>query len=140
MPTPEHPAPTAPDPLCGRRLAVLVVQDSRTCCEVIRAYLNRLGEHLAVCARDGREALNCLKLMRFDLALLDVELRDRNGVDLALEIGRLAPALPIICTSAHAPGHGAARWCIENGIDVFLRTPFEPACLSEAIRQALGQK
>lgn len=65
--------------------SVLIVDDDPDICEVISAYLNRHGMQTTI-ARSAAEARACLADEHFDLMILDMQLPDGNGIDIAAEI------------------------------------------------------
>ncbi|MBI4875236.1 MAG: response regulator [Acidobacteria bacterium] len=79
---------------------VLVVDDDPDICWV----LERLVESLkAKCIRalDCRSALQAVRLSRLDLVLLDAKLPDMDGLELARQIRRTAPGVPIMLISGY---------------------------------------
>jgi CheY-like chemotaxis protein len=63
-------------------------------------YLGKLKAN-CIYAKDGKSALECLKSdFSIDLVLLDIQLPDINGFDLARKIKKIAPYLSIIAQTA----------------------------------------
>ena len=79
--------------------------------------------------------LSCLNQKQTDIVLMDVHLRELNGIDALKEI-RQDPAFtdfPVIMTS----GMDLTRVCMEAGATAFLMKPYMPESLLETIRSAL---
>jgi|ERR1051325_8118650 CheY-like chemotaxis protein len=78
---------------------VLVVDDHADSREVMAAMLATAG-HSSVLAADGDEALSLLKREAFDLALVDIYLPLRDGIEVIREMRRDFPAIKIVAVSA----------------------------------------
>ena len=66
--------------VAGRR--VLVAEDSPTTHEILKLLLTQRGHHVDI-ATDGEQALEALRLNRYDVALLDFHLPKMNGLRVA---------------------------------------------------------
>jgi DNA-binding NarL/FixJ family response regulator len=80
----------------------LVVDDN----PAVRHYLRALIEqqnNWQVCseARSGKEALQRVEMNPPDMILLDFQMPDLNGLDVARQISRLFPAIPILMITIH---------------------------------------
>lgn len=81
---------------------ILVVDDN----PAVRHYLRALLEQQStwqVCdeARTGREALQSVEKNPPDMILLDFQMPDLNGLDVARQITRLFPEIPILMVTIH---------------------------------------
>jgi CheY-like chemotaxis protein len=83
---------------------VLVVDDHEDSREVMAAMLATAG-HQTVLAADGDEALAILQREPFDLALVDIFLPVKDGIEVIREIRRDFPRVKVVAVSA---GGGAA--------------------------------
>lgn len=111
---PLDPPPAAPEadaapvrmgagPLSGR--AVLVVDDSRAVVELLTHLLERAGAEVGPCLA-GRDVLETLRTdpQAWDLLVTDFDMPEMDGGELAVEVRRLKPELPILlCTGAPGP-------------------------------------
>ena len=52
---------------------------------------------------DGREAVEQVRKLRPDVAILDIGMPELNGIEAARQIREFAPTIGIIMCSAHAP-------------------------------------
>jgi CheY-like chemotaxis protein len=101
-----------------------------------RNVLEGLG-HEVVTALEGQEALELFRREpgAFDAAVVDELMPGMTGSQLATELRRLRPGLPIVIASGHGlPAH--ARFEDEAGV-LYLAKPFEWKELDDAIRSAL---
>ena len=83
-------------------MRILVVDDN----PAVRHYLRAILEQQTtwqVCdeARTGGEALQRVKKAPPDLILLDFQMPDLNGVDVARQIAEMFPKLPILMVTLH---------------------------------------
>jgi len=105
---------------------VLVVDDSATSRFAIDRQLKKLGCGVTS-ASDGASALEVLATCRFDLVLLDCQMPDMDGYEVArqfrLREGKTdAPYTPIIAISAEADA-GHMQLCLDSGMDGVLGKP-----------------
>ena len=82
-----------------------------------------------------REALGWLKAHPVDLAVLDIAMPDMNGIELAKEIRKSHPYLPIIFVSSH-PQYALDSF--QAHPISYLLKPLEPARLAAEIQYALS--
>jgi two-component system, NarL family, invasion response regulator UvrY len=89
---------------CGKKtlVRILVVDDNPS----VRGYLRSLLEQQSswqVCdeARSGREALQRLRKSTPDLILLDFQMPDLNGLEVARQASHLCPETPILMVTIH---------------------------------------
>lgn len=90
-------------------------------------------------ARDGLEAVGFLdpsRPGRFDLAMVDLNLPELNGVEVCRHARRVLPDLPLLICSAsiHTEHESTLR---SMGVERFLTKPYHPARLVEMIREDL---
>lgn len=81
---------------------ILVADDNPAVRHYLRAILEQQSTW-AVCdeARTGTEALDRVKNNPPDMVLLDFQMPDLNGIDVARQISRLFPELPILMITIH---------------------------------------
>jgi DNA-binding NtrC family response regulator len=123
----------------GRGGAILVVDDDEAVLELAYEFLVRGGLD-AVTAGGGREALEVLRADtggRIGAVVLDLAMPDLGGREVLIEIQRLRPELPVIVASGFGENAIAERFGTEE-ITAFLRKPYEPEDLIDAVRAALS--
>ncbi|MDE1968861.1 MAG: response regulator [Alphaproteobacteria bacterium] len=131
-------APASPPPLPSPRpaqpLKVLVADDNSANCKILKKVLEMAG-HQAVVVGDGEAALAALERDRFDLALLDINMPDVTGYEVA-KLYRMSHVgewrLPIVALTADVTSE-TERLCREAGMDAVLTKPMEPAQLLAAV-------
>src|SRR5579872_161807 len=123
--------------LAGKRL--LIVEDSVTNRELILHRAKQWGL-AAEAASNRQEALALLAGDRpFDVAILDQQLPDKEGMDLAKEIRALplGRSLPLLLLTAARLRSDDPRPALAR-ISVFVHKPIRPAQLLEALYRAMG--
>ena len=88
-------------------------------------------------AGSGREALMLLDKVRWDLAILDVNLPDQNGIELLKAIKMREPSLPVMMLSLHPEEQYALR-ALKAGAAAYLTKERAPEELVTAIKQVLA--
>ncbi len=83
-------------------IRILLVDDNPAVRRYLRAVLEQ-QESWRVCgeARTGAEALHEVLLDPPDLVVLDYQMPDLNGVDVAKQISELFPSIPILMVTLH---------------------------------------
>lgn len=104
--------------------------------EVLAAFLEEMGVTFEM-AENGAEALAVLETGRvFAAALLDLQLPDTNGIDLAGRLRALRPDLPMLAITAQAD-EATRQACGEAGMAAVITKPVNPARLLEALAQIM---
>ena len=108
-------------------LRVLVVEDNPANQLVTLLLLKKLG-HDAQAVDNGRQAVNCLKLFRFDLIFMDCHMPEMDGFEATANIRQMdllsGRHTPIVALTANAL-EGDRRNCLVNGMDDYLPKPVE---------------
>lgn len=130
---PRPPAVEAPPGLLrGARL--LLVDDDADVREIARVMLEELGA-VVVEAESGAAALLHLQTERFELVLADYTMPKMTGMDLAEEIARIMPGLPVLLMT----GYGSIAVSDPGPhIRATLLKPFRTEALSQVLMRELG--
>jgi PAS domain S-box-containing protein len=132
---PALPAPVA----ASRRLRVLVVEDNSVNQKVLLMLLRRLG-HAAEAVAGGREALESLAGIRYDLILMDCQMPDMDGYETTRELRRReapdGPRTPVVALTANVLPEDRQR-CFEAGMDEFLAKPVRIEDLARVLADRL---
>ncbi|GAA0707659.1 hybrid sensor histidine kinase/response regulator [Dokdonella soli] len=128
---------TARAPDVSAPLDVLLVEDDVTVAEVIVGLLAHLG-HRATHVSNGLAALTELKVMRYGLALIDLDLPGIDGLTLARMLRSGGhETLPLIAVTARSVGDEEAQ-IREAGMDALLRKPLTTPLLADAMAATLA--
>jgi len=106
-----------------RSLRVLVVEDNVVNQRVTLLMLTELGCHVDLAA-NGREAIEMIELLPFDMVFMDCEMPEMDGFEATREIRRLQSDrhLPIIAMTAYAL-QGDRERCLAAGMDDYFSKP-----------------
>jgi CheY-like chemotaxis protein/anti-sigma regulatory factor (Ser/Thr protein kinase) len=117
---------------------ILVADDDRTTRTLVSELL-RGQKFVVVTACDGGEALKKLKEDRFDLALLDVRMPKKNGIEVlaALRKAKDAPKV-IVMTSDDAPE--TLLGAIREQAYKYIAKPIDPQTLITVVKESLEKK
>ncbi len=136
---PERPsAPASADPRPGLHGRVLLVEDNRLNRALLAEMLKQLGcEVVAVACAE--EALRRWDDERFDLALLDCQMPDMDGYQLARLLRSRREDVPIVAVTADV-SDGSRRRCLAVGMVDCLHKPVSVealrACLASRLKAA----
>ncbi|SRR6266404_2068510 len=97
-------------------------------------FLLTIDGHMVVQAANGQEALEHFGRLRFDLVITDYAMPGMAGDELACNLKRVAPALPIIMIT----GQTCVPKGAENPVDAVLTKPFELEDLRRAVARLLA--
>jgi two-component system, OmpR family, phosphate regulon response regulator OmpR len=113
---------------------ILVVDDDDRIRELIKEYLEGNDFYITT-TRDAEDAKNKIKLIKFDLIILDIMMPGQNGLELTKEI-KLTSDQPIILLTAMGETSDRVSG-LETGADDYLPKPFEPKELLLRIKNIL---
>ena len=124
----------------GRGETILVVDDSWAWLRRSREILTEGGYQVRTC-EDPREALSLLEQNpeQIDLVITDLQMPYLDGIELAAELLKINPALPVVLTSA-AMFEMPSEKLRSVGIRDFLPKPWDRGQLFSIIRQALARR
>ncbi|HOD82160.1 MAG: Transcriptional regulatory protein DevR (DosR) [Planctomycetes bacterium ADurb.Bin126] len=119
---------------------ILLVDDH----ELMRQGLSqliRMEEDFTVCgeAEDVDQAIRFLEANPVDLAIVDISLKDSNGVDLIREIRARWPALPVIVLSMFTQSSYVER-AFQAGANAYVTKEEVSSAILDAIRHVLAGK
>jgi CheY-like chemotaxis protein len=115
----------------GRR--ILVVEDDSSARESITLLL-RIDRHVVTEATNGKEALDLVSRHPFDLVVLDFAMPGMLGGEVALNLKRMAPALPILMVTAYLEKLNDS----DKPVDAVLGKPFSVDELRSAMAKLLS--
>lgn len=124
-----QPVPAAVPDFTGLR--ILYVEDVVSNQQVMASILDETGAALTF-AGTGAEALAAMQQGGWQLVLLDLQLPDASGMDLAPAIRAIDASVPILAVTAQA-GAAVREACLAAGMSGFVLKPIEPGLLFDAI-------
>ncbi len=118
---------------------VLIVEDNEINLDVACALVEKLG-HKVTAAKDGASPIKYMHNNHFDLALLDINLPDIDGVTLSQQLKVIAKekqtSLKTIAVSAHVFNEDIAKF-IDSGFDDFVAKPVQMKKLKPSIAKVM---
>ncbi len=119
---------------------VLIVDDEPLICGAISRFLLRseLGISRAETALNGFEALDYLRMDKFDLVITDIQMGGMNGIELMEIIFSEHPGIPVIVISAHEDFKYAQQALRLGALDYLIK-PVESQHLSTTVGKVLGK-
>ncbi len=118
---------------------VLIADDDDVSRKIIRAVLNRLGYRVEAVS-NGRDALAALRTKPFDLAVLDINMPDLDGVSLARELQaqtEFGSPVPLVALTGDERPLDDQRAAV---FDDYLVKPVSPETLDRAIVNVLSRR
>ena len=113
---------------------ILIVDDDDRIRELTKEYLQS-NNFYTTTAKNSDDAKNKIKLIKFDLIILDIMMPGQNGLELTREI-KTSSDQPIILLTAMG-GTSDRIYGLETGADDYLPKPFEPKELLLRIKNIL---
>ena len=123
------------------KIRILVAEDNPVNQKVAQAILRKMGIRADVVA-NGQEAINELRIIPYDLVLMDCLMPELDGFEATSSIrkegsGVLNPSIPIVAMTASTM-QGDRERCIRAGMNDFVAKPVKPGELAEVISRWLA--
>lgn len=136
---PEHPKTTVPPPPRGGRETILLVEDDPLVRSFAVRSLRRHGYRVidTACAEDA-EALLERSAPTLQLLVTDVVLPGKSGQELAAELARWAPGVPVLFCSGYTGRLMTQSGRLPEGAR-FLQKPYDSSALVREVRAALDE-
>lgn len=117
---------------------IMLVEDDATSLELAHELLRRTGADVQL-AGSGREAIDMARQARPDLILLDLQLPDMNGFDVASALRQLHPgSIPPIVVLSADPSQQARCKDPQAPLDGFISKPIHVPTLYQTLEQHLA--
>jgi CheY-like chemotaxis protein len=125
------------DPLQGGSERILLVDDEEVVVLVEKQMLERLGYEVLIHTR-SLEAMETIRAQpgRFDLVITDMTMPNMSGVQLAAEITKLRPDIPILLCTGYSD-HTTEAKAMAMGFKGVLMKPIIMKHLSKKVREVL---
>ena len=118
--------------------SVLIVADLTSIHEMLEAVIQPIG-FTAAFATDGTKALERYKAEKFDLVLVDVQMKPMDGITLLRELKKLDPQAVVVVMTAYASTTYALD-ALKLGAFDFLQKPFKVDELISALKRGVEFK
>jgi two-component system chemotaxis response regulator CheY len=120
-----------------KEIKILLVDDQPLIRKIVRDILAQLGYMNVEEAENGHDALEKLRMKKFDLIFLDWNMPVMQGIDVLRELRKM-PAYkdtPVIMLTAEAEKEKVIT-AIQEGVTNYIVKPFKPATLKEKLAES----
>ena len=140
--TTHHPAREIRNLFAEQGVRILLAEDNFTNQQVAMGILKKLGLRADAVA-DGREALEALRAIPYDLVLMDVQMPEIDGLEATRQIRNPQSAIlnrniPVIAMTAHTMA-GAREKCLNAGMNGYVSKPIDPLALANELEKWIGK-
>ena len=113
---------------------ILIIEDDYDSRHMLSNMVEMVMHHKATLVDDGAEAIRLVEKDSFDIILLDLELPDLGGLDVAKALRQIqhCKTTPIIATTGHALA-SVHREAVEAGCNECITKPITVASLMKAL-------
>lgn len=119
-------------------MKILVIDDHEVVRRGVKQILNEVFPHVEVGEADtGQGGIAAVQKEPWDLAIVDISLPDRSGLELLCELHSTMPHLPLMVLSLHPEEQYAVR-AFRAGAMAYLTKQTAPEELARAVKQVLG--
>lgn len=118
---------------------ILYIEDNPLNMRLVRKILQALGYHMLE-AGDGKTGLHLVRSQKPDLVLVDVNLPDIDGLEIAayLKHDPDCAHIPVVALTANVM-HGDRERCLASGCDGYIAKPVAKLELKNVLAHFLGQ-
>lgn len=120
---------------------VLIVDDDKHICEILKEYCHNMGCFKnIVLANDGITATQKLRNQKFSLILLDMTMPKKSGLDILAEFDKNAiNHKESVLVVSGTLEKSVISQVLERGIKTFLVKPFDEASFQDRVLKVLAQ-
>lgn len=117
---------------------ILIVEDEASVLQMLRCFAETEG-YLPVAAENGQTALNWLKEVRVDLAIVDLGLPDMNGLEICRKIKEdpKTASIPVIVLTGNNSNNARIEANLDASAELFLNKPIGVKDLKKAVEMVL---
>ena len=117
----------------NKGLRILFADDEPSLREFMRTELPSLGHEVTICP-DGMAAIKALEKGPFDVALLDIKMPNKTGIDVLEQIKHLSPSTEVVLLTGYASVDTAVQ-AVRLGAFDYLTKPCRLADLEGLLRR-----
>lgn len=121
--------------LTKRKQTILIVEDDKKVLDILERILSSEG-YTTMKAESGIGALQIAARTKVDAVILDLNLPDRNGIQVLTRLKGMDESIQVIILTAYG-SQEAVRSAMEIGAFDFLTKPFDFQELCTVVREAL---
>ena len=117
---------------------ILLVDDDRNLVELVKLRLDAAGYEVSAALLE-EDAVEAAKVQVFDLALVDLQLSNQDGISLMEQLHLIIPEMPVIILTAYGSIESAVE-AMKRGAYSYITKPFDPRDLLLQIERALENR
>ena len=115
---------------------ILVIEDEEAMCELIKCILAQTNYYIETFT-SSRKALERFDEYPFDLVIIELQMPDFNGLNVARRVKKKNPSIKVILVNGTQMEYGE-KYLSDLGIDFVLSKPFKVDKLLEVVTRILG--
>ncbi len=117
---------------------ILVVDDDSNLLEIIKMRLES-SDYEVITVQDEEDALKAVKEQAFDLSIIDLQLKERDGISVMEDVHKITPEIPVIILTAYGSIENAVE-AMNKGAYDYMTKPFDSGELLFQIKKALKNR
>ena len=117
---------------------VIIVDDNAITRTLLRGIIRAEEFDVIGEASLGAQGLAMAEQLRPDIACLDIEMPDMNGLDILRELKAKQPQIAVVMITAHSERENI-QGALDNGAGGYVVKPFNTAKVAEALHRALAR-
>lgn len=120
----------------GERIKILIADDNREFCEILKDYLTEQDDFfLCGVAYNGVEALELVGKLSPDILVLDIIMPHLDGIGVLEKLNNVTAARPRVIILSALGQESMTQRAVELGADYYVLKPFDLEVLGTRIRQ-----
>ena len=117
---------------------VLVIDDEQFVRDLLQDFFTKM-EFSVVAAADGSSGIAACRRAEFDVALVDLKMPGKSGIEVLGELRRIDPSLPVIVMTGY-PTIDSSIEAIRQGAYDYIIKPFKLQQLKELVDRAVREQ
>jgi two-component system response regulator GlrR len=117
---------------------ILVLDDDSNLLEIIKMRLES-SDYEVITVQDEEDALKAVKEQAFDLSIIDLQLKERDGISVMEDVHKITPDIPVIILTAYGSIENAVE-AMNKGAYDYMTKPFDSGELLSQIKKALKNR
>ena len=114
---------------------ILVVDDDSNLLEIIKMRLES-SDYEVTTVLEEEDALKAVKEQAFDLSIIDLQLKERDGISVMEDVHKITPDIPVIILTAYGSIENAVE-AMNKGAYDYMTKPFDSGELLFQIKKAI---
>ncbi len=94
------------------------------------------SDYEVITVQDEEDALKAVKEQAFDLSIIDLQLKERDGISVMEDVHKITPEIPVIILTAYGSIENAVEAMNKGAFD-YMTKPFDSGELLFQIKKAL---